>query len=374
MRKQEPNVDGPRACREQELPELLDLVNYVFRTMHGRPPSIATDYPQIYNPDNLEYVRIIKAEGRIRASVGMYPSPIICGGITLQSAGINCTTTHPDWRRRGFGGMIMRDAYRTAKEGGADIVHLSPGVPEWYRKYDLEYGGNLYTYHLDRGNVDVLPALKSSKVDAGLDKYGEQIHDIHRAERIGNLRTFEQTKLVLPRVPAELYVAQEGGTALAYLFVREDNHLCIEHGGPPDLVAGLLREVFHRRDEANQGLPASKRDKDTNRAVLNPRLELQTNPQHAGLVALLDGLGIPVERKAWHMIYLTDPQSLPGKLGLDHIRVAETDDQFVVESGGKRETFSRLQLTKLFFGPERISDIAGAPLPIPIYTPNTDHV
>ena len=140
------------------------------------------------------------------------------------------------------------------------------------------------------------------------------------------------------------------------------------------MVAGLARKVFHLRDGLNRGLPTSKRDRDTNTAVLNPRMAIQTNPQHVELVGLLDRLGIPVERKPWHMIYLTDPVALPGKLGLENMHVTEIDGGFNVESGGRTEVFSRLQLTKLFFGPEKISGIVPPSLPVPIYTPNTDHV
>ena len=368
------DVDGPRACREEELLELVDLVNYVFRVSRGQPPSIWTDYPQIYNTENLEYVRIIKADGAIRASVGMYPSDIAVGDTVLSSAGINCTTTHPDWRRRGFGGQLMRDAYEVAKDNGADLVHLAPGVPEWYRRYDLEYGGSLYTYHLDRGNVDVLPEIEEADVAAGFDEYVEQIHAIHSAERIGNIRTLEQTKVVLPRVPAELYVALIEGRVKAYIFVRTNNELCIEHGGPARLVAGLVRAVFHMRDRVNEGLSSSKRDEERSVAVLNPRLSLQTSPQHTELVSLLEGLGMPVERKAWHMIYLTDPARLFRKLGLDDIAVDETEGFFTLQRGRRKESFSRRRLVKLFFGPERVSDIAADKLPIPLYTPNTDHV
>ena len=368
------DIDGPRACRKDELSELLELVNYVFRVIHGRPPSIESDYPQIYNPDNLEYVRVIKAEGRIRASVGMYPSAIAAGDITLNSAGINCTTTHPDWRRKGFGGLLMRDAYSVADAQGADFVHLSPGVPEWYRKYDLEYGGCSFTYLLDRGNVDVLPQLSGAVIDSGFETYIEQVQAIHLSERVGNIRSLEQTLVVLPRVKAELFVAQVKGAVKAYVYIRNDNNQCIEHGGPAEMVAALLRQVFHIRDEANAGLPTSKRDEQKNVAILNPKISLLTNPLHRKVVNLFDGLGVPVERTPWHMIYLTNPARLLRKLGLGDIRVTESEGKFVLERGRKKETFNRRQLTKLIFGPERISDLAPDRLPIPIFTPRTDHV
>lgn len=374
MKSTQSDIDGPRACSGEELPELLELVNYVFRTSRGKLPSIPTDYPQIYTPDNLEFVRLIRAEGKIRACVGMYPSMIALGDVTLSSAGINCTTTHPDYRRRGFGGMLMRDAYRVAETHGMDFVHLSPGVPEWYRRFDLEYGGCACTYILDRGNIEALPELSGVIVDTGFDEYVERVHAIHTAERVGNIRSLEQTKLVLPRVPAELYVALTGGEVEAYVYIRKDSNLCIEHGGPSERVAGLLREVFRIRDDENSGVSTSKREGPDNAAVLKPQISFVTGPLYQELFADFEKRGIPVERKPWHMIHLTDPAGLLGKLGPDDIEVTESDGEFVLKRGGRVESFSRRSLTKLIFGPERISDIVSDRLPLPVFTPLTDHV
>ena len=83
---------------------------------------------------------------------------------------------------------------------------------------------------------------------------------------------------------------------------------------------------------------------------------------------------MPAESRPWHMIHLTDPARLFQKLGLDEIRVKESEGEYSLEWKGRRERFSRRQLTKLLFGPERISEIGSDRLPIPVFVPSTDHV
>ena len=80
-------IDGPRACRSDELEELLELVNFVFRTSHGRAPTIATDYPHIYRESNLENLSVIGIDGALRACLGVWPMEIAAGDISLQTVG-----------------------------------------------------------------------------------------------------------------------------------------------------------------------------------------------------------------------------------------------------------------------------------------------
>ena len=120
-------TDGPRACRPEERSELLALINLVFRVSRGRAPSIERDYPHIYRTANLENVRVISVDGGLRASVGTVPMRIAIHGTALDTVGVNCTTTHPDWRNHGLGGLLMRDVEARARAAGGDLVHLDAG-------------------------------------------------------------------------------------------------------------------------------------------------------------------------------------------------------------------------------------------------------
>ena len=61
-------LDEPRAARRGELDAVLDLANEVMRVEKGFPPSIAVDYPFIYNDANLENIVIFGFARRLGKS------------------------------------------------------------------------------------------------------------------------------------------------------------------------------------------------------------------------------------------------------------------------------------------------------------------
>ena len=367
-------LDGPRACKPEELDELLELVNGIFRTDRGKPPSIRTDYPHIYRTSNLDNIRVIRIDGAIRASVSHSPREIAAGPHTiLQAIGVNCTTCHPDWRRQGLGAMLMKDTAVRAAETGCDLVNLDAGYPEWYRRFDYEDGGCLLSYSINRGNVDLLPALDGFEVDSGFERYLDALHEIHRRENWGVIRNREDERLVLAKEPAEIFVAIRDSRVVAYAYYRTRSRILMEHGGPAEVVAGLVREVFHRVDEETAGVSSSTRDSSFT-PLLQAELFLEANPLQPKLTALLDKAGIPLQRTAWNMLFLIDPAGLVARLGPDDLEVWEQDGMFALRRGGREERYTRRQMVKLLFGPERVTDICGAQLPMPIYTPTTDHV
>lgn len=366
-------IDGPRACRPEERSELLALTNLVFRVARGRVASIERDYPHIYRIENLENVRVIRADGGLRASVGTLPMRIAMGGVSLDTVGVNCTTTHPDWRQRGFGGLLMRDVEEQARAAGRDLVHLDAGVPEWYRRFGFEDGGCLLTYELNRGNIGLLPDPADLEVRTGLQRYAADLHRIHTADGSGTVRREEDVPLIVGRTAPELFVAERRGRVDAYAVVQPGARLVKEHGGPPEVVAALLRAVYARVDSVNEGRSSTARD-DHDRVALTSDLRVEVIPQQTGLVALLDHIGIPVTRAPWHMLQLIDPAAILRTLRLADVSVRRSGDRFVLSGPDGEEVLTRRMLVKALFGPERVTAVAGDRLPVLLSTPSTDHV
>ncbi len=364
------NLDGPRACRAEELPELLELVNYVFRTSQGRPPDIGDAYRHIYCEENLELVRLICIDGAIRASVGLFPFELAAGQHTFSALGLNCTTCHPDWRRRGLGALLMDDAAHLAEQKSLDMIHLAGGVPEWYRHLGYEQAGSRYLYHFDRGNIGLLPPL-DCEVVTELVGHIEQMHALFLAQRSGNMRSLHNTRQSFARYPGELLAAQQDGELKAYLYADFDNLVLECAGEPAELIAGLTHELFDRRDRENEGASTTGRD-EKYRVLRNVVVSLEVSPLRTDLTALLDGLGIPCERNYWHMVRVTDPPDLAGKIGFEGTIEAAGEDAFVVATENGEQTMTRGAISRLLFGPERFP-LRTQP-PIPLFAPGTDHV
>ncbi|HDS74066.1 MAG TPA: hypothetical protein ENN56_00855, partial [Firmicutes bacterium] len=82
------DLDGPRGCQRHEFGELLDFVNFVFRSDQGRRPSMGGDYPHLYNEANCENFRRIRHRGRIVSCVNIYPALIQWGDAVLKIGAI----------------------------------------------------------------------------------------------------------------------------------------------------------------------------------------------------------------------------------------------------------------------------------------------
>ena len=364
------NLDGPRACRSEELPELLELVNFVFRTSRGRPPDIGDVYRHIYCDENLELVRVIRMDGAIRASVGLYPFNLASGEHTFGAFGRNCTTCHPEWRRRGLGALLMNDAAALAQQESVDLIHLAGGVPEWYRRLGYEQAGSLYVYHFDRGNIDLLPDM-DCEVVTDLEYHLEQVHALHIAQRSGNMRPLHNTRQSFQRYPGDLLGAMRDSELKAYIYADPGNNVLECGGEPAELIAGLTRELFHRRDGENEGASTTGRD-ENDKVHRNVLVSLEVSPLRTDLIELLNTLGIPCERNYWHMVRLTEPAKLAAKVGFEGTVEPSGGDTFSVTTERGEQTVTRGAVSRLLFGPER-SSLRTQP-PIPLFAPTTDHV
>src|SRR5207244_9592869 len=57
-----PVIDGPRGCRPDELPQGIALADAAMGP--GSDPTLRTDYPLVYAPENLPNISLVAVEGR----------------------------------------------------------------------------------------------------------------------------------------------------------------------------------------------------------------------------------------------------------------------------------------------------------------------
>ena len=367
-----------RSCRPDELDEVLQLVNLVFRTSQGRPASIAADYPQIYTATNLDNIITVRESGRIRACVATSPMRVACGDLTLETLGVNCTTTHPEWRRRGLGELMIREIAGRATERGCDLVHLDAGVPEWYRDLEYEYGGRSNHYTIHRGNADLLPPLEPG-VDVAMGNGDDAMaaaHRLHAAERLGTVRTLDESTVAYARSGGHVVTAVRNGEVGAYVYLREADQAVIEHGGRSEEVAAVMRHLFEQAEVASRDLSRTARADDSH-PDRRPLLTVEVSSLSA-LDALLAGCALPVSQSYWHMFYLPNVAQTVAKLDASVVVESAGPAEFTLRRGAEITRYHRRQLVQLLFGPEARGSVAGgvvpAGAPVPLFTPYTDHV
>jgi len=79
----------------------------------------------------------------------------------IDEAHISTIAVHPDCRRQGIGGILVREAIRQAIERGAELATLevrqsNQGAISLYQKYDFEFTGRRVGYYRDNQEDAIL--------------------------------------------------------------------------------------------------------------------------------------------------------------------------------------------------------------------------
>jgi ribosomal-protein-alanine N-acetyltransferase len=108
------------------------------------------------------------------------PSLVGYGGFWLMvdEAHISTIATHPDWRRRGIGELLMVAMIEAAVEAGAERITLevrvsNVGAQRLYRKYGFEVTGVRKKYYSDNGEdalIMTTPNITTAEYQAKFGK------------------------------------------------------------------------------------------------------------------------------------------------------------------------------------------------------------
>lgn len=367
-----PSFEGPRPCRPQEIPEVIELLNRGIRVARGNEPTIARDWGFIYSPENAENVIIMTTGGRIVASTGIWVNEVQLGAALLRVGGINCVLTEPEFRRHGLGMQVMEACHRRMTELGCHLGLLGTRIPNWYRRMGWEYAGSSRTYELNRGNIDLLPELPAGVTaePAGLEALDE-IAALREHYPLGGIRSAETFgALLTARNLNEFLVARQDGPAVAYL-LSGGRHI-YEWAGPPAVVAGLIRAWYERADD--RAISTSTRREE--RVPLSLEHATLTAPAAVSnpLTYLLDNLHMPGSMNYLGMIRLLDPHGAYQACGRHDVRAVMNDDHVTVSRGRRSITLNLCQGAKLVFGPEPVGEGEIDVKPLPFFQWSLEHV
>jgi len=155
---------GPLRPAAETLGQVVALANKVFRTT--RKGDMGAEYPQLFDPDRTENLRIMTSSGEPVSLIGMIIEDATVAGCPLRTASIGSVCTDPDHRGHGLAGMLMDDAVRRATEAGAAVMRIS-GNRTLYSRRGAYAEGRYCRYDLP---ADLLaetdPELTVAKVPA----------------------------------------------------------------------------------------------------------------------------------------------------------------------------------------------------------------
>ena len=239
-------VDGPRACQESELGELLSLANGIFRA--GTRQSLETDYPWVFDRASLSYLRIIKVDGKLVGHSPVIPREVVAAEDRFTIGIITLVGTHPDHRHRSYGSQGLRDCIRIMEQNAWPLSVLwtiEPTFP-FYQNLGWEaVAPQGWAYHLTAGDK---PHFRHSgfQIEPVTAEHHGDLRRLHEAERFRIDRSAEQFRQKLSIPTIETFVAIDGGQTVGYLMHgRGMNKVgLIEAVGPGDAVETLVHHLL----------------------------------------------------------------------------------------------------------------------------------
>ncbi len=121
MKKEEQQIDGPRGTRSEEYQGLVDLLSTVFN------PGLDAWLPALFNPSNLDNLRIIVVDGKPVSHVGIATGYASFGGCRVGVGRIGCVATYEEYRGRGYATMLMDDAMKKMEAEDMEVMLVSGG-------------------------------------------------------------------------------------------------------------------------------------------------------------------------------------------------------------------------------------------------------
>ena len=206
-----------RQVREDELDAMLECMT----TAYGVAKEEWADgfYNGPYN--DLQYKRVVVADGKVVSCLVIIPSAIYLGGTIVRMGGIGGVATLPDERRHGYAGMLMANSIHALRDLGFATSALYPFSFKYYRKFGWEFASHCLIYSAKPG---LLPPSNEAPF---VRPFSEEdlplvmcLYDQHYRNESGPFvrEEYHWRRHILPRVTEKL-VYDRGGVQ-GYLLAR----------------------------------------------------------------------------------------------------------------------------------------------------------
>jgi predicted N-acetyltransferase YhbS len=292
-----PAIDGPRAARADDVPEIIALVDAEMRA--GSDQSLLTDYPLVYAASNLHNVRVLRIDGELVSVVPVLPRDALIAGRRTRIGVISPTATAPGHRHRGYATCCLESAIEAMRAEGCALSVLWTLVATF--PFYEHSGYHAVRYHgvafelaaADASRFAPDPSVTIRTLDPADEPAVDAVRRMHeRDEDTIRRRPQEYPALLdLPRMQTLLAIRE--GRPQGYLVVSSASNKpgIIEAGGDRPAIATLIHRVLTRLD------PGATIEAHVNRApsalslVLDRRVPERRTLVPAGMMVRINDLG-----------------------------------------------------------------------------------
>ena len=202
--------------------DLLDFLNYAFG-FNGNDKDLLKMLPKMYNKeyDPCGHNYVITENGKMRASVGVYPRTLHVLDETLQTYGGGNVAVHPYHRSKGYMKELMHQAIQDMISAGADMSELG-GKRQRYQYFGYDIGGAKAVFTFDTTSMRHCfgkSPLKNIQFEPVIDKNSpwlELICHLHSLKPLHMERPDKQFFDIACSWQNQLYAIHEGDQFIGY--------------------------------------------------------------------------------------------------------------------------------------------------------------
>lgn len=151
-------MEGPRACRPDELDSLRTLENTVFRSSDDS--CMFREFPTLFHESNCDRLRVIVEDGRPVSAIAYVARRAVIHGNTLRIGSLGAVATYEENRGRGFATALLEDTFEQMKKEKLDLVLIS-GQRGLYQRAGCAIAGHEMRFSFD-------PAASTPLLETGI--------------------------------------------------------------------------------------------------------------------------------------------------------------------------------------------------------------
>lgn len=122
------------ACRKDEQPSLIALLDEEFIFKRGRTLSLSERFPSLFHVSNLPNIHVLRLDGAIRASLVVKHFDWYAGVERWKGAMIGLVHTDPTCRGKGLASEMLRSLESKFQSDGIDFGVLFTTIHEFYER------------------------------------------------------------------------------------------------------------------------------------------------------------------------------------------------------------------------------------------------
>lgn len=263
-------MEGPRGARPEEFDSLRELANVVFRS-GGRDGDMFAEYPQLFNAENAENLRVCVGERKCVCHVGMTERYASLFGCTIQVCCIGGVATYKEYRGQGLASACFDDAVAKASRDGVDIMIVS-GDRNLYRMRGCLRVGRHTAFKLTEETMAQVEQAAHHRVTVkALDDATELplVTECYRDEPVRFLRPLDdyfyarESRFVMNH-HAEILTVRANGDFRGYVIAQtpgaEKKVGIVEYAGDRQAILAALPELFRYFAASEVGWQVSGHD------------------------------------------------------------------------------------------------------------------